>query len=224
MMKIDLNVDIGEGFAFDEALMDIATSVNICCGEHAGSLELTKQTIALAKEKGLRVGVHPGFPDRENMGRKNPPESQEWFDSLVKQVEIFINLEYPSYIKPHGAFYNLLNPPIETKLQEMAIQTLEKILELTPIPVMLLGTVSHNFSNVIREGFADRTYLPNGHLTPRSQPNSQLTKPDDVRKQVRELAPKVDSICLHGDGEHALEFARLVRDELQNLGYTVSAK
>ena len=106
MKRVDINVDIGEGFPFDEDLLDFATSANVCCGEHAGSWELTKETIFLCERKGVRIGMHPGFPDRESMGRISPQldEVAQYANSVFEQVIRF--REYTTtaqYLKPHGA-------------------------------------------------------------------------------------------------------------------------
>ena len=106
MKNIDLNVDIGEGFPHDAELLRYATSANICCGGHAGSLALARETVELCKANSVRFGVHPGYPDRESMGRRSaePDEQRRYFDSILMQVRSFP--EGASYVKPHGALYN----------------------------------------------------------------------------------------------------------------------
>ena len=105
---IDLNVDIGEGFAFDRELLKFATSANVCCGVHAGSKDLTAETVALCGEMGVQVGIHPGYPDRVSMGRApmSPEHQFEYLSSVFEQVRGFLQLSAGSYVKPHGAFYN----------------------------------------------------------------------------------------------------------------------
>src|SRR5436305_4254792 len=105
--RVDLNVDIGEGFPYDEALLAFATSANVCCGEHAGSWELTCETVELCKRKGTRIGCHPGFPDRAHFGRRVPARSEgdEYLSSIKLQVEHFLSRCQAAYLKPHGAFY-----------------------------------------------------------------------------------------------------------------------
>lgn len=239
MKKVDLNVDIGEGFPHDAALLEFATSANICCGEHAGSWELTLQTIELCKDKGTRIGCHPGFPDRESFGRRVPKENEidAYLISVGEQVDRFVKETTASYIKPHGAFYNVLASrgfPNEfaPSIYGACGGALIHILMLTGLPPMLLlgsrdGAVVEEriaplwHTKPIYEGFADRRYRADGTLTPRSEPDAVLRDPEEIRAQVMSLAPKVDSICLHGDTPNCLEFAELVRRTLLDAGYEV---
>lgn len=219
MKKVDLNVDIGEGFPFDEALLEFATSANICCGAHAGNLELTRETIALCKAKNRRIGCHPGFPDRETMGRRIPHEiPPAWWDGLVEQVEAFHQLGKPEYLKPHGAWYNLLIQPSDVS----PFKTLYRILERWPMPVMILPIAPlATGTAILKEGFADRGYDSEGRLLSRYLPNALLTCPQEIEAQVRKLAPMVDSISLHGDTPDCVEFAELVYRTLVDAGYEV---
>lgn len=231
MKKVDLNVDIGEGFPFDDALMKFATSVNIGCGEHAGSWEITLATVQRAKSLGKRIGIHPGFPDRESMGRTTPvgnaPTLQK---SLVSQVVSFMDVERANYLKPHGAWYNLLtqvgSDSVAHESAALASQSLFAILKEYRLPIMImpcrLATILGE-NRVIREGFADRGYTEDGFLVPRGEPCALLEDPKEVRAQVVSLAETVDSICLHGDGEHCLEFAETVYRTLTESGFEVSA-
>lgn len=231
MKKVDLNVDIGEGFPDDEALLEFATSANICCGEHAGSEGLTHHTWEMCRERGVRIGAHPGFPDRESMGRRIPSikEMESYGHSVVEQVRRLPQFEY---VKPHGAFYNLLVDRAGLKSDlckaawDAAIQYYESGYRL-----MLLN--DENFvrargdhfptgaEEVICEGFADRAYLPDGSLVPRSELGAILKDPGEIRAQVLSLAGKVESICLHGDTPNCLEFADLVKRTLVDAGYEV---
>lgn len=248
--KIDLNVDIGEGFGVDEQLLQFATSANICCGAHAGSLELTKQTIALCKRKKVRIGAHPGYPDRASIGRRpmETSEQRHWLTSIIEQVKSFATVAKPAYLKPHGAFYSdtavilpedwsdglgLLSKPEAYQAsglylaQYPGLQSLTLILRMHKLPLMGLESTAHRVvaeragQKLIREGFADRAYQPNGLLVPRSEPGALLKDADAVKAQTLKLALQVDSICLHGDGEHALEFAELVYSTLKDNGYEV---
>jgi UPF0271 protein len=218
--RIDLNVDIGEGFPFDAELLQYATSANVCCGVHGGSPELTRQTVELAKNLGVRVGAHPGFPDRESMGRRRPSQSelQQFIPSLLSQVADFPS---PSYVKPHGAFYNLLfesQSPESELVWEVIHEYSRQGFALMLLPI---GRALDPQIRLIREGFADRAYLPDGQLAPRSQPGAVLHDPQQIKRQVLELAKSVDSICLHGDTPNCLEFAELVYKTLLDAGYEV---
>ncbi|HVT10848.1 MAG TPA: 5-oxoprolinase subunit PxpA [Fimbriimonadaceae bacterium] len=250
--RIDLNVDIGEGYPHDEALLDFATSANVCCGEHAGSWELTLATIELCHAKGVRIGVHPGYPDRASMGRR-PMEVDEhsaYLKSIFEQVERFARATYPAYLKPHGAFYNqtaavlpatwvptddrwkaLVNEdPIGQAIGNIpGAGSLGMVLRIHRLPLMgLAGTAHEEIAKraevfLIREGFADRAYREDGTLVPRSEPGAVYDDPRLVQAQVLRLAPAIDSICLHGDTPDALEFAELVTKTLLDGGYEVGA-
>jgi 5-oxoprolinase (ATP-hydrolysing) subunit A len=249
---IDLNVDIGEGFPYDEELMEFASSANICCGAHAGSEELTRETIALCQKHGLRIGAHPGYPDRDAMGRRPIEKGQErdYFDSLFQQTKRFCGWVKPAYLKPHGAFYNdtaLVLPEGWNIDQEdvdagptygaggiflsryAGMGTLGMLLRVNGLDLMGLSQTSHREiasrakRGLIREGFADRSYQPDGTLVPRSEPGAVLQNAEAIRLQVLDLVPVVDSICLHGDTPDCLEFAELIYKTLTDAGIEVRA-
>lgn len=237
MKTIDLNVDIGEGFPDDEALLGFATSANVCCGEHAGSWELTEKTIELGKSKGKRIGMHPGFPDRANMGRVAPvtEEVEEWRRSLIEQTNRFCAATTPDYIKPHGAWYNILMArdarivePTGTVVSTFGGLFL-RIAAVSKLPAMLMPTspfregMSLLGVACILEGFADRVYDGAGFLIPRSDPACLLIEPDAIREQVLKLAPEVDSLCLHGDTPGCVEIAELIYKTLVDAGFEVKA-
>jgi len=218
MRRIDLNVDIGEGFANDEHLLKFASSANVCCGVHAGSWDLTMATIELCTRKDVRIGAHPGYPNRESMGRTHPelaPDEIE--DSLRDQLRRFVDAFPPAYLKPHGAWYNELSNPVGGF---DALALADRLAAEFGVPLMVLPIVSTGVTK-IREGFADRAYEPDGSLRPRSLPGAVLDDPNEVRAQVLRLAQTVDSICLHGDTPDALEFAELVTKTLYDAGYEV---
>ena len=247
---IDLNVDIGEGFPHDVELLKVATSANVCCGVHAGDEKLTAEAVARCRQHEVRIGAHPGYPDRNTMGRgpMGAGQVREYLGSLFSQVEWFVNSFGAAYLKPHGAFYNetalvlpadwetsMRRQPLATRYENGGLflaehpgmQSLMMMLRINKLPLMGLERTAHKIlaeragQRLFREGFADRAYLPDGTLMPRSEPGSVLTDEVSVRAQVEFLAPFVDSICLHGDGEHCVEFAHLVKDELLSLGYEV---
>jgi UPF0271 protein len=220
--RIDLNVDIGEGFPHDEQLLLFASSANICCGAHAGSWEMTQQTIGLALDAGARIGMHPGYPDRASMGRAGmPPSSEiEFQRSISAQVEQFFNFVPAAYLKPHGAFYNE-----SAHLGHPAYGLLQSVASRFRLAVMGLPGTAHAMAGTdfIAEGFADRGYTPDGLLIPRGTTGALLEDPADVQRQVLSLAPKVQTICLHGDTPNCLDFAELVYKTLLDAGYEVGA-
>jgi len=248
---IDLNVDIGEGFPNDHELLRFASSANVCCGVHAGHKDLTFETIDLCNRHRVRIGAHPGYPDRESMGRKPMEAGQErlYLKSLFDQTAWFVSAGHPTYLKPHGAFYNdtglVLPPDWETQkkrgvasdyesgglylAQFPGMQSLMMMLRVHRLPLMGLESTAHRAIAMrsrqafIREGFADRRYLRNGSLMPRSEPGAVLVDAGEVREQVLRLVPNVDSICLHGDTPDCLEFAEMVYKTLSDAGYGVGA-
>lgn len=249
--QIDLNVDIGEGFAFDEDLLRFASSASICCGVHAGSLELTEATVDLCRRQRVRFGAHPGYPDRESMGRMPLAAGQEreYLSSVFRQVSEFMRFE-PEFVKPHGAFYSdtavilpehwqyIKRTSAATKPYDMGglflaqypgIQSLSMILRVTKLPLLGLESTAHSpiadraGQALIREGFADRAYTEAGTLVPRTEAGAVLTEASQIREQVLRLAPTVDSICLHGDTPHCLEFAELVYKTLTDDGYGIGS-
>lgn len=235
MKKVDLNVDIGEGFPYDRELLQFATSANVCCGEHAGNWELTQATVELCHLKGTRLGMHPGFPDRESMGRHVPKQlPSEWADSLTMQFARFVEQFTAAYIKPHGAWYQILSDAnvVPTSMRDAQLTgycsgILFGMVAEASLAAMLLPSSSAfkamktGGTSVIAEGFADRAYRPDGTLVPRSEPGAVLEDPDQIKAQVLRLAKEVDSICLHGDTPNCLEFAEMVTKTLLDHGYEV---
>lgn len=225
MRRIDLNVDIGEGFPYDEELLEFATSANICCGEHAGSWELTLLTIELCRNKGVRIGMHPGYADRESLGRRNAEAAEfpELRRSLLGQAHEFMEARPAAYVKPHGAWYNQIVGGATLGRFDPAAPLIAIVREYK-IPAMLLPTYRGLPAKwLIREGFADRAYREDGTLVPRSEPNAVLHDPKEVARQAVRLAESVDSICLHGDTPRCVAFAKLVREALESAGYEVGS-
>jgi len=244
---VDLNVDIAEGFPHDRALLDFATSASICCGVHAGSEELTAETIAICRSLGIRFGIHPGYPDRESMGRMSIDEGNQklYLDSVFNQLRRFMQYDKPAYIKPHGAFYNDTAIPLteDWDLDEFGahvyqaggvflskypgVHSLAMILRIYKLPLVGLKRTTHEAVAMrskqlfIREGFADRAYRQNGTLVPRTDPRAVLQDEKLIKEQVLRLAPQVDTICLHGDTPGCLEFAAMVKSTLLQAGYGV---
>ncbi len=249
---IDLNVDIGEGYPFDRDLLRFASSANICCGVHAGSAELTAATVDLCRRERVRVGAHPGYPDRQSMGRRPIEEGQEreYLSSVFDQVKSFVALAQPAYLKPHGAFYNdtavvlpenwqfKMRTPNAVSPYDMGglflaqypgIQSLSMILRVYKLRLMGLPSTAHvqaaerGGQSLIEEGFADRAYTEQGTLVPRGEEGAVHHDPKLIREQVLRLAPVVESICLHGDTPHCVKFAELVYKTLIDGGYGIGS-
>lgn len=219
-MKIDLNSDVGEDDdpGTDTLLMDIVTSVNVASGGHAGDGKSMSRTIAAAQQAGLRIGAHPSYPDRANFGRMSlTMEPAALRRAIIDQVHALAQVaKYHdaqiSYLKPHGALYNdcVQDPRRADELFAAA--------EELNLPVMLLACVSRGN---IREGFIDRSYLPDGSLKARGLPGAMILDPAAAADQALALAPKVDSLCVHSDTPGAVALIRSARAALEQAGYLI---
>jgi 5-oxoprolinase (ATP-hydrolysing) subunit A len=230
-MRIDLNADLAEGSPHDAELMGIVTSANICCGVHAGSLETTRDALAAARHKSVRVGAHPGYDDREHFGRRNMEITPtELYDLLMPQLQDIIQEAAEEgvkvvYVKPHGAMYHQAS--YDAGLALAVIKAAKECkLAVMGLPTTLLESTAKKVDiPFIREGFADRRYQANGALVPRSEPDAMLIDPQEAAHQVRRLVTQcsVQSICVHGDSPDALEFARSLKEELYKHGVSLSS-
>lgn len=226
---IDLNADLGEGFPYDKSLLDIVTSANVCCAAHAGSPEETFRCAALAAERGVRIGAHIGYADRANFGRVAVSLSAGELEcSLARQLALCREAAEAAgagvaYVKPHGALYHAA---VRDRDSARAIVKLAANHSLSLLH--LRGSVMQEIAKAAGvtfhcEGFADRRYLADGRLTPRSASASTLEEPSEVVAQSLALARgdrlgAVDSICLHGDTRGALRLAREISTGLSEAG------
>ena len=247
---VDLNCDMGESFGSwhmgnDSELLNHVSSANIACGYHAGDPNTMKKTVRLALEKQVAIGAHPGLPDLVGFGRREMAVSaEEVYDMVLYQIgalQAFTRAEGGElhHVKPHGALYNMA--AVNTVLAEAVAEAVYKV-----EPELILYGLAG--SELIRAGerlglktaqevFADRTYQQDGTLTPRRQPNALITDQQEALRQVIKMvkegqvqsqqgevvAIKADTICIHGDGPHALSFARLIRERLTGEGIHITA-
>ncbi len=239
---IDLNCDLGEGAGHDAELMPLISSANIACGAHAGNLETMIETIELAAKRKVAVGAHPGFFDLENFGRVERAITGEEASRLVlMQVEQFYEVAGPAlrHVKLHGALYNQVSR--SAQLAEAVVADLARLwpdLLLFALAGSVLAEVATSRGlRVAQEVFADRTYQPDGTLTPRSQPNALIADEAVAVAQARRLVEEgvvravdgtdvrvtADTICLHGDGPHAVAFAKRLREEFKAAGVRIKA-
>ncbi|WP_435355821.1 5-oxoprolinase subunit PxpA [Emticicia sp. SJ17W-69] len=239
--QIDLNCDMGESFGAwtigsDEALMDMISSANIACGFHAGDASIMRQTASLALQKNVAIGAHPAFPDLQGFGRRNMQlSSQEVYDICVYQIGAMFGTVRAlggklHHVKPHGALYNMA-----AKDPNLAKAIAEATKAIHPDLILYGLSGSHLISEAEKIGlktasevFADRTYQNDGSLTPRTQANAMIEHTQDAINQVimmiekqcvistdgREVPLKAETICIHGDGVHAVEFATELRKAL----------
>jgi len=250
MYRVDLNCDLGESFGayklgMDEEILPFVTSANIACGFHAGDPAVMRKTVALALKNNAAIGAHPGLPDLVGFGRRQLDISpQEAYDMVVYQLgalQAFVKAEGAvlKHVKPHGALYNMA-----AKSQPLAAAIAEAVYKVDP-GLILFGLSGSELVaagekiglKVAHEVFADRTYQLDGSLTPRKQPDALITNDEEAVAQVvrmvkegrvasrqgTDVAVKADTICIHGDGTHALDFARKIRQSLLDSKIAVKA-
>lgn len=229
-MKIDLNCDLGEGCPFDAELMPLITSANIACGSHAGDPATAHAALSAAVQRGVQVGAHPGFADREHFGRRELDKGEpEIFQECVYQVGALTGLARAvgarvHYLKPHGALYNLACR--EDRYARPVVAAAELFqLQVMGLPNSRLQALCAGRCPFVAEGFADRRYLPDGNLVPRSRPDAFVEDTAAAVEQVKRflLEGKVRTICVHGDNPQALAFVRELRGALVQRGIQIQA-
>lgn len=226
----DLNCDMGEGIGNDELIMPYITSANIACGYHAGDEQTMLQTIRLAKKNKVNIGAHPSFLDKENFGRTEIKKSpEEVYELVTKQINLLQKIAVDNnvplhHVKPHGALYNMAakNTALAKAIAN-AVNDIDDNLILYGLSNSFLISEAKAIGLKTKsEVFADRTYQDNGTLTPRTQSNALIENIDEAIQQVlmmvqkgkvktfsgKEISIVAETICIHGDGNHAVEFAK----------------
>lgn len=229
---IDLSSDLGEGMTTDAEVMASITSANVACGGHAGDAETMARTLALAVERGVAVGAHPSYPDREHFGRVALELPDEVLRvALLSQLQALREAAHAHrvpvrHVKAHGALYN--RSERDEHLADVLASTVAEFdarlaLVCTPGSAMARRAPAHGL-RVLAEGFCDRAYEPDGTLRPRSRPGALITDPWAAAQQALALAQRgdVDTLCVHGDTPGAPEIARRVRTVLEDAGYRVA--
>lgn len=247
-MHIDINCDMGESFGpwtmgADDAVMPNITSANVACGAHAGDPRVMRRTVRAAKVHGVSVGAHPGFADLQGFGRREmQADPSEVEDSLIAQIGALAAIARAEgvpvrHVKAHGALYNMA-----ARDQKLADAIARAITAFDPSLIMFGLPKSRMIDagiaaglRVAAEGFADRSYEPDGSLTPRSRPGAVIHDAalvvDRAVRMVRdgivvtsdgrEIPLKVDTICVHGDTPGAPELTRRIRAGLEAAGVQV---
>ena len=245
MVKIDLNADLGEGGSADAELMTLVSSVNIACGFHAGDAQTMLTSVRNAIKNGVAIGAHPGFPDRENFGRTAmvlPPETvyaQTLYQTGALEAIVRAQQGVLRHVKPHGMLYNqAAKDPVLADAIASAVRDCDPQLILVGLAGSELIRAGQRLGLVTRqEVFADRGYQADGSLVPRTQPGALITDEEQALAQTLEMVRtgqviaidgtsakvQADTVCLHGDGEHALRFARRLRAAFAEHGILVSA-
>ncbi|UXZ35653.1 5-oxoprolinase subunit PxpA [Cupriavidus gilardii] len=244
-MQIDLNADLGEGCGSDEALLALISSANVACGWHAGDASTMLQTVQWALAKGVAIGAHPSYPDRENFGRTEMQrDPRDIYADVLYQIGALAAIVKAqggrlAHVKAHGALYN---QAARNRAQAQAI--VDAVRDFDP-QLVFFGLAGSVMIEVAREAgltvkeevFADRGYNSDGSLVRRGTPGALLDDDEAVLAQtlsmVREhkvraidgqwIPIQADTVCLHGDGPHALAFAQRIRDCLREEGIAVRA-
>lgn len=249
MRSIDLNSDLGESYGpwrmgDDAAMLDLVTSANVACGGHAGDPEVMFDTLSMARERGVIVGAHPGYVDREGFGRRVIPmkmgEIQRMVAAQVGALSGIAALAGTSvrYVKPHGALGNLAadDRPVAEAIVR-AVSSISRSLAILAISGTELEVVAREHGlPVYSEIFADRAYLQNGRLVPRQRAGAMIHDSQTAAERLLEffrtgLMPTIDgasialaaqSICVHGDSPGAVVMARELRTRLGDAGLSIA--
>jgi UPF0271 protein len=244
-LTVDLNADLGEGAGRDDELFELISSANIATGFHAGDSDTMHAAVCAAKMHGVAIGAHPSFFDRENFGRKElnvPPE--EVLDAVSYQLGIFEAIAAaldmpPNHVKPHGALYNMAvrDRALANVIARAIASVNPKLILFAPDNSELARAGEAHGLRIAREIFADRNYLSDGWLVPRTRPDALLHDPTEAAARVLRMLREgkvrsvdggdVDvrgqTICVHGDTPGAVEFARELRTQLEREGVTIRA-
>ena len=215
---IDLNADLGEQPG-DLALMGVVTSANVACGGHVGDDETMARAAALALDRGVAVGAHPSYPDRDHFGRRAMQMAPgEIAEAVAEQVERLAAVAAVRYVKLHGALYHRANEDEEVAAAILEVLPVRHVLSQ---PGRLTEEALARGFSVTEEGYCDRAYRPDGRLVGRDEPGSVLSGAEVVRQAVA-LSARFRSLCVHGDTPGALELAIGVRRALEEVGHELA--
>ena len=250
MQTIDLNCDMGEAFGNypmpnDEILFNYITSANIACGYHAGDPQVMQQTVNMAIKKGVAIGAHPGLPDLQGFGRREMKISaNEAYQITIYQIGALYGFVKAAggklhHVKAHGALYNMAAKDVN-----LAKAIVQAVYDFDPTLILYALAGSEMIEAAKKAGiasasevFADRTYQDDGSLTPRTQSNALITNENLSTNQVlmmvqkqqvistnnKAIPLKAETLCLHGDGEHAVDFAKMIIERLKLEGIGIAA-
>ncbi len=248
-MRIDLNCDIGESFGRytlgdDAAMLDVVTSANVACGLHASDPSVMQATVALAAQKGVAVGAHPGYPDLQGFGRRvmalTPSEIEA---TVLYQIGALAGFARAAgaplvHVKPHGALYNVAARDLavaEAIARAVAAFDPKLIVVALPDSALLYAARTAGL-RVACEGFADRAYCEDGSLVPRTEPGAVIHVPalatarairmvtqGEVEAITGKVVPlRIDTLCIHGDTPGAVAIAAALRAALEAAGVVVA--
>lgn len=249
MMKVDLNCDLGEafgnyGFGGDQQIIPLITSANVACGFHAGDWNVLNETVELAKQHDVGIGAHPGSPDLQGFGRRNMDISAaEIYNIVVYQLGALqgfcsIHDVKMNHVKPHGALYQMgaRNKDIAQAIAQAVYDFDPSLIFVGLSNTLLISEAKAIGLNTASEVFADRRYEEDGQLVSRKEDDAVIADTDEAIQQVlkmvtenkvisrtgKEIDLQADTICVHGDGAHALEFVTQIRKALSKEGISIT--
>lgn len=248
-LSIDLNCDMGESFGAwkmgqDELILPYVSSANIACGYHAGDASVMRHTVALALKHGVKIGAHPGLPDLVGFGRRNMTISPEnAYDIIVVQIGALAAVAASQgtrlhHVKAHGALYNMA-----VKDYALSLAIAQAVLDVDPSLVLyvlagrnaMVEAATQCGIKIKQEVFGDRTYQPDGSLTPRRQHNAMIQDINQSIKQVLQMVQQgkvtavdgsdvllnAETLCIHGDQPNAAAFVQAIRLALEKAEVTI---
>ncbi|MCI2947676.1 5-oxoprolinase subunit PxpA [Staphylococcus caledonicus] len=249
-MQIDLNCDLGEAFGNysfggDADIIPLITSANIACGFHAGDENVMNETVKLAKEHGIDIGAHPGLPDLKGFGRRNMDIApDEIYNLVVYQLGALngfckIHGTRINHVKPHGALYQMgaRDKTIARAIAQAVYDFDPELIFVGLSNTLLISEAQAIGLKVASEVFADRRYEDDGQLVSRKEKDASITNTEEALNQVikmltenkvvskngKEIDLQADTICVHGDGAHALEFVTQIRKKLTKEGIDIQS-
>ena len=246
---LNLNADLGESFGpwkmgSDGAMLGIVNSANVACGYHAGDPSVMLKTVALARDNGVSVGAHPGYPDLQGFGRRRMDVPLDELEAMViYQIGALDACARAqglrvTHVKPHGALSNIACA--ERKVADAIARAVKRLdpglILLAPAASQMVLAGRALDLPIVEEVFADRAYLDDGNLVPRSQPGAMIHGAEaslaHVMRMVEEQAlvsitgkripVNPQSICVHGDNAEAVATGRALREGLEKAGYTMA--
>ena len=248
MSRVDLNSDLGESLGrytigSDDKIIPLITSANVACGYHASDPVVMDKTLAMAREAGIRVGAHPGYPDLMGFGRRNmnvtPQEARAYTLYQLGALDAFCRAHglKMQHVKPHGAFYNMAAKDYE--LSQAICQAVKEFDDSLIVLALSGGELAHAAKDMglraALEVFADRAYEEDGSLVNRRKEGAMVTDENiAIARVVRMIKEKkvtaitgkdipiqADSVCVHGDGAKALAFVEKIRKTLTEEGVEI---
>ncbi len=239
---MDINSDMGElnhllADGTYEKLMDHVTSINLACGGHAGDEEMMAAMVVMAKDKGISIGAHPSYPDKENFGREEMEDfdPNELLDTIRDQIEKLVDIASEhemelTHVKPHGALYNLAvnNEEISQTIAEAIIDVDSSYKAVGLAGSKMLTVFDALGLDTISEGYVDRTYEADGTLRSRKFDDALITDPQKAADQMKEMLNgniiavdgtsvpiNISSVCVHSDTPNAVDIAQAVKSQIQ---------